>query len=109
MIARGVDPATAEGILRAEATANARRKLRQGMGRGIRTATDSCTIWVLDPRFPLPPRLVGNRRLRLTQGLASNHGALVKVIPERFRTGVNSAFERARIFPASEMPNDAVA
>ena len=101
MVARGVDPKTAARVLQGEAMADARRKLRQGIGRGIRRASDSCTVWLLDPRFPLPQGLLRVRRLRLTQGLASKHGALTKVIPRRFLDGRNSAYERATIFPVA--------
>src|SRR3546814_1944470 len=34
-----------------------RRKLRQGIGRGIRRPNDSVKLWLLDPRFPLPATL----------------------------------------------------
>ena len=35
------------------------RKLRQGIGRGIRSASDSCTIWFADPRLPPPTAAQG--------------------------------------------------
>jgi ATP-dependent DNA helicase DinG len=33
---------------------HALRKLAQGIGRGIRCETDDVTLWIADPRFPIP-------------------------------------------------------
>lgn len=40
-------------LLMQDRTAQAYRRLIQGIGRGIRDAGDSCRIWILDPRMPL--------------------------------------------------------
>jgi Rad3-related DNA helicase len=49
------------------------RRLRQGMGRGIRQATDSVTVWVADPRLH-------NGRFRV-----------ISAVPERFRDAWRAA------------------
>ena len=47
-------PEAARGISIDENFANAARKLRQGIGRGIRKTDDRCAVWILDNRFPRP-------------------------------------------------------
>lgn len=102
MARRGKSEADAKWILQDQGQKNARRLLRQGIGRGIRTPDDICTVWLLDPRFPLPARMVENRRLRLDQGLAVKHTMLVSCIPVRFRIGQKPAFNDAKIHPAGK-------
>ena len=77
--------------------AMAKRKLRQGIGRSIRRASDKAVCWILDPRFPLPEALIRDRRRRLHQGLAVKHGGLALCIPRRFRVGLNPVFDKAEI------------
>lgn len=55
------------------------RRLRQGMGRGIRQATDSVTVWVADPRMH-------NGRFRV-----------ISAVPERFRDAWRSALSMREI------------
>lgn len=92
--ARGWSAESMRGLLVQRRRADAARRLRQGMGRGIRTATDEVQVWLLDPRFPLPSALLRNLRLRLTQGAAEPYVALAGAIPRRFR----AAYEKASIF-----------
>ena len=78
--------------------AAARRKLAQGIGRGIRGPSERCTVWLLDPRFPLPKslaRAIGGPG----QGRALGHLALINCIPARFRTGRRPALDEGRIWP----------
>lgn len=59
-------------------------KLRQGIGRGIRSSSDEVTLWLADPRFPLP-------------GTTSPNTFFCRAIPIRFL----GAYERAEIFQRS--------
>jgi ATP-dependent DNA helicase DinG len=97
MTARGRTEAEAKAILAAQAKADAKRRLRQGLGRAIRRADDKAVVWILDPRFPLPEAAVRDRRRRLHQGMAVGKSDLVLCIPRRFRTGIRPAFDRAEI------------
>ena len=94
--ARGWRGEAVRGMLLQRNGADAARRLRQGMGRGIRAEGDSVQVWILDPRFPLPVTLTSNLRLRMTQGAAQPHVALAAAIPRRFR----ASYERATILPA---------
>jgi Rad3-related DNA helicase len=97
---RGMSTKDARGILASEARAEAMRRLTQGMGRGIRSADDRCTIWIADPRFPLPGNLVADLRNRLMQGPAEAWKDMAKAIPLRFRKdGARSAYGHARVVP----------
>lgn len=100
--ARGVDERQAMFAARALAEQDMKRKLRQGLGRGVRRADDSCTVWLLDPRFPVPETLVRQRRLRLYQGLAERRSSLAQVIPRRFRVGLFASFNNAEVFAGSD-------
>jgi Rad3-related DNA helicase len=44
-------------------------RTQQGIARGFRNLTDSSDIWVLDPRWPLPPRL--SQKLKVAAALGS--------------------------------------
>jgi hypothetical protein len=55
---RGMSKADARSILASEGRADAMRRFTQGMGRFIRAADDHCTMWIADPRFPLPGSMV---------------------------------------------------
>lgn len=63
----------------ARSMARAVRKLRQGIGRGIRTETDAVSVWLCDPRWPFPdhagPRPAGIRK----------EVSALRAIPDRFR------------------------
>ena len=94
----GVAPTGIERLLARDRAAAARRTLAQGIGRGIRGPRERCTVWLLDPRFPLPKsmtRAIGGP----DQGLAADHLALIYAIPARFRTGPRPAVDRGRIWP----------
>jgi ATP-dependent DNA helicase DinG len=72
------------------------RRLRQGLGRGIRNERDACVAWILDPRFPLSNRHINSGLV--TQGKAARMLALADAIPRRFREGLRDAFSKAEIF-----------
>ena len=95
--AAGKSPSDARHILRAEECHAAVRKLRQGIGRGLRQKSDCCKLWLLDPRFPLPPNFVNAPRSRMHQGSAAKHANLAAAIPARFRRFRNSPFSRAEL------------
>ena len=97
--ARGMSRADARKILLSEGRADAMRRLTQGMGRGIRTSEDQCTIWIADPRFPLPSNMVIDLRRGLSQGQAAEWRDMAKAIPRRFRDAARSAYGQAKIVP----------
>ena len=80
-------------MLHAHRRREALRRLAQGIGRGVRSREDRVTLWVADPRFPLPDALALSPRHRMAQGHATRYRYLSAAIPRRFR----DAFERVRI------------
>ena len=94
----GLAPSGVERLIARDRAAAAKRTLAQGIGRGIRGPRERCTVWLLDPRFPLPKsmtRAIGGP----DQGLAADHLALMYAIPARFRTGPRPAVDLGRIWP----------
>ncbi len=80
---KGFDEDKANGLIYGNIRAAAMRKARQAVGRGIRSASDSFTLWLTDPRFPR------SDRMRDEAGIG---GVMAKVefqyiIPYRFRDG----------------------
>lgn len=63
-------------------------KLRQGFGRGIRSPYDDCTVWIADPRFPVPEHWFGSfdpLLERMPPGFRQRqHRGLLNAIPKRF-------------------------
>jgi len=53
LMRKGKTRLEAENIVFGETMFAAFRKMKQGIGRGIRSATDSFTLWIADPRFPV--------------------------------------------------------
>ena len=93
----GLSPRAARRLVANDRHAAARRKLAQGIGRGIRGPDESCTVWLLDPRFPLPKsmaRVIGGSG----QGQAVNFLELIHCIPARFRHGRTPAIDRGEIW-----------
>ena len=52
-------PESARGVSFSRNAADAARKLKQGIGRGIRKTDDRCAVWILDRRFPAPDSFSG--------------------------------------------------
>lgn len=87
-----------EGLIAGNRNAAARRKLAQGIGRGIRGPSESCTLWLLDPRFPLPKsmaRKIGGPG----QDKAVRNLQFINCIPPRFRNGRNPDISKGHIWP----------
>jgi len=53
LMRRGKSRMEAESIVYGETMSATFRKMRQGIGRGIRSETDSFTLWIADPRVPV--------------------------------------------------------
>ena len=94
----GLDRSSIERLIARDRAACVRRTLAQGIGRGLRGPHERCTVWLLDPRFPLPRSMTGAIG-GPGQGLAAQHLALMHCIPARFRTGLRPAIDRGRIWP----------
>lgn len=86
-----------DGAFHHESRARTFRKLRQGTGRAIRQASDVATLWIMDPRFPLPAALLARKLTH--QGIATRRDWLAQCIPARFREGRAPAFDQAEIYP----------
>ena len=89
---------TAERLVAGDRNAAARRTLAQGIGRGIRGPSEHCTLWLLDPRFPLP-RSMARALGGPGQGAALRHLALIHCIPARFRNARHPAIDQGEIWP----------
>ena len=72
-----------------------KRKLRQGLGRPIRTATDQARYWIADPRFPRHPNssIALRHPESLVYSTAKQFTGLHAVVPYRF----DGALENAEI------------
>jgi ATP-dependent DNA helicase DinG len=64
------------------------RRLKQALGRAIRTADDVAEIWILDPRFGLPAQ-VQRREFLLPAKSARN--LYHHCVPKRFRSELENA------------------
>lgn len=65
------------------------RLLRQGIGRAIRARDDAATIWICDPRFPLPgPMQERHNKLPRNPG---TYMPLLRAVDERFRKAIGNA------------------
>ena len=94
----GLSPRVAERLVASDRYAAARRRLAQGIGRGIRGPDEHCTVWLLDPRFPLPKsmaRAIGGPG----QGQAMRYLELIHCIPARFRHGRAPAIDHGEVWP----------
>lgn len=73
-------------------------KIRQGIGRGIRSVDDRVTVWVADSRFGLPAAItmLHDPRVMKPGDRSGMTSGILDAIPVRFRANLN----RARIFSA---------
>lgn len=74
-----------------------KRILLQGLGRGIRSSSDRCRIWIADSRFPLPENYRNLRDQKLEPGEQRIYTALTACVPSRFREGIGSSYPRAKV------------
>ncbi len=75
-----------------------KRRLRQGIGRGIRRDDDRVRVWIADPRFPLPQAYRDRRDPKLREGEQVIYAALAECLPLRFLRGPQASFPRAKVF-----------
>ena len=98
LVSKGLEPEKAAGVLFRAALFNAQRRLRQGIGRAIRSATDDVTLWILDPRFPVPIEVA--KREGIAADARRSMAGFELCIPERFRPGMRATLPAARLaFP----------
>lgn len=71
-----------KSVVFARRMAETRRRLRQGIGRGIRSHDDHVQVWIGDPRWPLSQR---ERDATMADQPRSWSPTMVNAIPERFR------------------------
>lgn len=71
-----------EAVVFGRKLAEARRRLRQGIGRGIRTSEDDVKIWIGDPRWPIDQEEIDEFLLDQPRPWSPT---LLGAVPERFR------------------------
>lgn len=72
-----------EALVFGRKLADARRRLRQGIGRGIRAADDAVKIWIGDPRWPINQEEADSFFLDQPRPWSPT---LLGAVPERFRS-----------------------
>jgi ATP-dependent DNA helicase DinG len=95
LISKGWDQKQAKATFFRTAVYEAQRRLRQGLGRAIRSATDDVTAWILDPRFPLPQEVAQRENLI---GVGRPMVGFEFCVPVRFRVGLRPTFAAGEIF-----------
>ncbi len=91
-----------EQIMQVIARTAAARKLKQGIGRPLRSARDAATVWFCDPRIGLPDELF---EAMSEQGLelpAVNSRVLREVIPQRFQTRAVMSRASVSLYPEAK-------
>jgi hypothetical protein len=68
--------------------ADARRRLRQGVGRGVRSHEDRVTIWIGDPRWPLTQREADELLMDQPRAWSST---MANAISARFRRKIKTS------------------
>ena len=93
---RGYSKDTISAILHNEKLSVTRRKLVQGLGRGIRKHDDAVVVWIGDPRFPLSEETNNSLDPVLMDAPVRRSQSWMRFcIPERFR---ESTYPQARLF-----------
>lgn len=78
-------------IIKGRDASKTRRKLEQGVGRGLRSPSDKVTVFIADPRFPMPDEMQSSLDPVLMAAPArKQQTALRSCIPTRFLSGKNS-------------------
>lgn len=101
--AKGKSDKEARAVAFVRSKQSAKRKARQGFGRGIRFHDDEVTFWIADPRFPLPRKFLVDTSGRIPIRTVRAHNDMMFVIPKRFRSGVavNPVEKESRVFLVS--------
>lgn len=76
------------GVKASANTARMMQRLKQGIGRCTRRVSDRATVWIADPRFPLPATI--EERLGQVSRHARNR-AFHECVPLRFRRALSQA------------------
>lgn len=101
LAAKGYEASYIDRILAGRDMGKTRRKLEQGIGRGLRSPTDEVTVFVADPRFPLPEAMQASLDPVLMKAPARKmRGDLRSCIPARFLSDERS-YPAARLCLAS--------
>lgn len=89
-------------IIHNESISSTRKKTKQGLGRGIRTKNHKVTVWIADPRFPLPDCMVNSLDdIILSAQSTRVHKSMASCIPRRFMEGEGNSvegFSNAKLF-----------
>lgn len=92
LMRKGMDLKGADKIIIGKMILGVKRKLAQGLGRPIRSSSDDCTVWVADPRFPLPDAIVDSLDpLFMEAPSRMRNEGLKDCIPRRFATSFDAA------------------
>ncbi len=95
--AKGYEASRIDSLLAARDMGKTRRKLEQGLGRGLRSPTDSVTVFIADPRFPMPEAMQASLDPILMKAPArKSRGELRSCIPARFLANEQS-------YPAAQL------
>jgi ATP-dependent DNA helicase DinG len=91
---RGLPEHAIRAIFARESLLQTKRRLIQGMGRPIRSSSDRATVWICDPRFPLPESL--KELIHPMNACKPPHRvqSLRDTIPSRFQ----HIFEQSRVY-----------
>lgn len=81
-------------ISQTRASALVQKKLKQGLGRPIRSKGDACTVWISDPRFPLPDAFYASLDPVVLKSTARTYPIMINCIPRRFQ----EAFSASDVF-----------
>ena len=85
LAAKGYEASRIDSLLATRDMGKTRRKLEQGLGRGLRSPTDSVTVFVADPRFPVPETMQASLDPLLMKAPArKSRDGLRSCIPARF-------------------------
>lgn len=79
---------TGSGVVFQRVLADARRRLRQGIGRGIRSHDDRVKLWLCDPRWPLTQRELDTMLLDQPHQWSAT---MRRAVPDRFRRKLDAS------------------
>lgn len=88
---KGLPIYKAAGIALSESVDNVVRKLKQGVGRGIRSKDDKVVVWLADPRFPIPVAYLASFDPVVMKFPRKQRQDLMGFVPKRFKNIYNSS------------------